>query len=382
MPTTPPDRETQEVWRDNAGTILNTLAYSYDGDGEVLTAGNAAGTYTFTYDALGRTATQADLNGITLTFTYDAVGDETGVADSKGGVVSSTYDALDRLTARSQTGTGVTALRAEFAYDAASQVTEERRYNAATGGTEVGATSYAYDAAGNMTQEALRTGRGLDLVTYVNAFDAANRITSETRNGSATSYAYDATNQLLTAGTYSYSFDANGNRNMSGYVTGADNRTSTDGTWTYTYDAAGNTVKKSKGAFAETWTYGYDDRNQLLWAEDRSTDGGTLIQRIDYTTDVYGNVVKEVVTAGGVATTSRFAFVITDASPGMTMSVNPAWAELDASGNVMTRYLLGDDQGQILARDTGTGVWIDPGPARERSRDPGHDRGRRPQHEL
>ena len=220
------------------------------------------------------------------------------------------------------------------------------------------ATSYAYDAAGNMTQEVVKDGSGVGLVTYVNAFDAANRITSETRNGSATSYTYDATNQLLTAGTYTYSFDANGNRNMSGYATGADNRTSTDGTWTYTYDAAGNTVKKSKGFFAETWTYGYDDRNQLLWAEDRSTDGGTLIQRMDYTTDVYGNVVKEVVTVSGVPTTSRFAFVITDASPGVTLSVHEAWADLDASANVVTRYLLGDGQGQILARDTGTGVWL------------------------
>ena len=38
--------------------------------------------------------------------------------------------------------------------------------------------------------------------------------------------------------------------------------------------AANNRTKKSKGASAETWTFAYDNRNQLVGVEERTTDGG------------------------------------------------------------------------------------------------------------
>jgi hypothetical protein len=37
-----------------------------------------------------------------------------------------------------------------------------------------------------------------------------------------------------------YSYDANGNRTMTGYQTGSGNQVTTDGLWSYTYDAEGN----------------------------------------------------------------------------------------------------------------------------------------------
>jgi YD repeat-containing protein len=50
--------------------------------------------------------------------------------------------------------------------------------------------------------------------------------------------------------------------------------------WTYTCDNAVQLTKKSKGASAETWAYGYDHRGQMVWAEDRATDGGTMLVRV------------------------------------------------------------------------------------------------------
>ena len=97
-------------------------------------------------------------------------------------------------------------------------------------------------------------------------------------------FTYDATDQLTHDGTATYSYDANGNRTMAGYATGPGNRLTNDGTWTYTYDAEGNLTKKSKGAAPETWTFGYDHRNQLIWAEKRATAGGTLQMRATTTT--------------------------------------------------------------------------------------------------
>ena len=60
-------------------------------------------------------------------------------------------------------------------------------------------------------------------------------------------YTYDDNNELTNDGG-AYTYDANGNRTMSGYTTGTGNQTTNDGTWTYTYDAEGNRTKRSKGA--------------------------------------------------------------------------------------------------------------------------------------
>jgi len=59
------------------------------------------------------------------------------------------------------------------------------------------------------------------------------------QDGTST-YGYDTTSQLTSAThTYqsneTYSYDANGNRTMTGYQTGTDNRLTNDGTYTYTY---------------------------------------------------------------------------------------------------------------------------------------------------
>src|SRR3977135_3916086 len=99
---------------------------------------------------------------------------------------------------------------------------------------------------------------------------------------------------------------------MDCYTPGTDNRLTNDGTWTYTFDDEGNLTKKSKGASAETWTYGYDQRNQLTWAEDRSTAGGTLVLRVVFTYDVFGNRLEEDVDPQGQgpyqAATTRFVY--------------------------------------------------------------------------
>ena len=86
-----------------------------------------------------------------------------------------------------------------------------------------------------------------------------------------------------TANTYGY--DPNGNRNTTGYVTGTGNELTNDGTFTYTYDNEGNLTKKSKGASAETWYYGYDEWNHLISVKKEATDGGTIQMQAMYSYD-------------------------------------------------------------------------------------------------
>jgi YD repeat-containing protein len=99
------------------------------------------------------------------------------------------------------------------------------------------------------------------------------------------------TNQLTSADSSNYSYDANGNRTMAGYQTGTANRLSNDGTFTYTYDAEGNLTQKSKGSGLETWYYGYDSRNQLMSVR-QTSDGSTNLLTITYTYDALGHLVK------------------------------------------------------------------------------------------
>jgi RHS repeat-associated protein len=143
---------------------------------------------------------------------------------------------------------------------------------------------------------------------------------------------------------------------MAGYSTSTANRTTNDGTWTYTYDAEGNLTGKSNST--TTWNYTYDLRNQLTQAQKHATSGGTLQQQVDYKYDVYGNLVDRNVTVSGAVHT-KTAYEIVDPGPGITGSVNVAWADLDSGGSLTTRYLPGGGQGEKLARSTTTGArWL------------------------
>src|SRR5262249_60220040 len=110
-------------------------------------------------------------------------------------------------------------------------VTAETRYSDLAGTTTVGTSTYAYDAAGRQTGITHKDGSSNVLTQATYAYDAANRVTTETVDGTTTSYSYDNANQLTAAGTDNYSYDAAGNRNMTGYSIGSNNRTRNDGTW-------------------------------------------------------------------------------------------------------------------------------------------------------
>src|SRR5262249_54202069 len=147
-----------------------------------------------------------------------------------------------------------------------------------------------------------------------------------------------------------------------GYATGPGNQLTSDGTWTYSYDAEGNLTKKTKGASAETWTYGYDHLNHMVWAEKRATDGGTLQMRADYKYDGFGDRVEKDVDpdgAGALGTTvSRYAY--DGWNPAKRSAVgtesNDVWADLNGSNTLQTRYVRGDVVDQLFASLSPGGV--------------------------
>jgi RHS repeat-associated protein len=174
---------------------------------------------------------------------------------------------------------------------------------------------------------------------------------------------------MINDGSTTYSDDANGNRTMSGYQTGTGNRLESDGVWSYTHDGAGSLLRKCKGANQETWDYGYDHKNQLIWAERRGEVGGTVLLRADYKYDAFGNRIEKAVDADGAGaggtTTTRFA--LEGWRPRAVAPVGneywDTWADLSGSNQLQTqlqtRYLRGDVVDQLFARiaSGGTAAW-------------------------
>ena len=352
-------RKLTESWYAAGGAFAQALTWTYDADGDRLTAQAPAGSYTLTYDALDRVATAQEPFGLSLTFAYDADGNRVGVTDSKGGVQTSVYDAADRLTSRLQTGNGAT-LRFDESYTARNELAAEVRYSDLAGTTQVGETDRTYDADGNAATVTQKNGAGatFDITTY--AYDLADRLTVQTDNGSARTFTYDATSQLTADSGSTFAYDANGNRTNVGYATGTGNQTTSDGTWTYTYDAAGNRTKKSLGASAETWTYQYDQWNHLTRVEKRATDGGTLELRIDYAYDAFGNLLTRKQYDGSLTLVSSDEYGLdgwkTNPDGSVGLSNWDAWADLDGSSALVNRRVYGDRTDEVAARASATGT--------------------------
>src|SRR5262249_59653440 len=115
-----------------------------------------------------------------------------------------------------------------------------------------------------------------------------------------------------------------------------------EGPWIYTYDQEGTLTKKSKGASAEPWTYGYDNLNRLVWAKHAATDGGTTNLEVDYKYDPLGNRIERDYDDDGAGPDS----------PAVTkyaIDRQQGWADTSSTGSLQMRRL------DTTAGDAGAG---------------------------
>ncbi len=349
-----------EKWYAVGGALSQTQTFTYDAVGNTLTAQDPDGNYTFTYDALNRVRTVAEPFSLSMTFSYDANSNRTVVEDSKGGRATTTYDADNRTTRRQFTGNGAT-LTYDYTYTARSEVATLKRYSD-LGTTVVFETDTTYDTTGRTSNIKHYNGSNTLFSNTTYAYDAADRLTTETENGSTKTYAYDNTDQLTGDGTTTVTYDANGNRNNGSYTVGTGNQITNDGTWTYTYDNAGAMTKKSKGASLETWTFEYDHDFHVTRIEKRSSDGGTLQQRIDFTYDAFGNALTRIEYDGSlnVVSSARYGYDGWKTDSGQSSFVGQenwdVWADLDGSNNLVNRRLFGISIDSPVARVSSAGT--------------------------
>ena len=107
------NRLVSETSRNSGGSVTNTQTYTYDNNGNNLTAADGNGTITYTYDALNRVSTETDVWGLTTTYSYNANNQQTLMQDSKAGVTTNVYDSADRLSSVQFGGVSQTQARVD-----------------------------------------------------------------------------------------------------------------------------------------------------------------------------------------------------------------------------------------------------------------------------
>jgi YD repeat-containing protein len=257
-----------ETWKNSAGgSAVNTRSFTYNENGQPLTAADNNGTYAWTYDELGRVETQEDPFDLTLTWAYDAADRLDTASDSLGGEREYTWDDADRVTAVSFTDSP-SELRVEYAYNNRDEVTEMRRYSDAAGTTLTSKSLYGYDDAGKVTSITHKDHSNATIDAFNYQYDDAGRVTQETSTlGPTRDYEYDKTDQLIDDGDDTYAWDLGGNPAESGWEVGDANRLLSDGTWDYQYDESGNVTAKENISTGQLWNYFYNHQNALVKAE-------------------------------------------------------------------------------------------------------------------
>ncbi|MCY2964026.1 MAG: RHS repeat-associated core domain-containing protein, partial [Planctomycetota bacterium] len=165
-------------------------------------------------------------------------------------------------------------------------------------------------------------------------------------------YTYDASSQVTGAthtsqANESLTYDANGNRTVSGYSTGTNNRLNSDGVYNYQYDAEGNRTRRTEIATGKYDLYAWDNHNRLTSVASY-TSAGVLTKQVAYTYDVFDRRIGRQVDADGNGTydtTQRFVYDGDD----LVLAYN-------AAGALTNRYLVGPNVDEILADENGSGT--------------------------
>ncbi len=261
-----------------------------------------------------------------------------------------TYDPLGEMTQITLSGNGVLPARVNMTFDAAGELTNLTRYADLAGTTLVASSAYKYDADGNVMSLTDAHG-GTTLASYAYTYDADSRVTKETSVDGTSSYTYNAANELTSATAASqsqpaenYSYDANGNRTGTSVSTGKNNELLSDGTYKYTYDADGNLIQKTDIATGAVTQYSWDYRNRLTSVVFKNASG-TLTGEVEYTYDVFNNRIGESVQTGSQAPVVDW-FVY----DGDNLAL-----EFNGAGALTDRYLYGPAVDQVLADESSSG---------------------------
>lgn len=167
-----------------------TVAYSYDDGDRLAQITQGASSVGFTYDNANRRRTLTLPNGITAEYAYDAASEITGITYKLGanvlGDLTYGYDDAGRRTQMggSLARTGLRQALSSAAYDAANEL------------TQWGSTNLAYDGNGNLVSD------GVNTYTW----NVRNQLTSIS-GGTTAGFQYDASGRRIARGGTTFFYD-------------------------------------------------------------------------------------------------------------------------------------------------------------------------------
>ncbi|MGH8715837.1 MAG: RHS repeat-associated core domain-containing protein [Burkholderiales bacterium] len=332
------DRHLTEVMRPDGQSVK----IKYDSAGRRMSLTSPRGPLQYTYDqTTGTLAAMTAPEGITVTYSYDGQlpTGESWVGPITGSVAS-TYDVDLRVTAQHLNGSNPIS----FEYDAEGLLMRAGDLllvrDPQTGlrtGTILGSLteSLTYNGFGEVTSTNVGSGGFLYAAEYTR--DPLGRLTQKTETlwgvTATDTYTYDVAGRLIAVARNrrhlaTYTYDVNGNRlraaGPKGTVTAsydAQDRLLRYGRTTYTYTPSGEL--RSRTTNGQTTTYDYDALGNLLGVT--LPDGMQLTYLVDGRNRRLGKQVNGTLVQGWLYD-GQWRIV----------------AELDGSGNVMSRYVYGD----------------------------------------
>lgn len=255
----------------------DTISYQYDELGRMRTRTINGASEAVTFDAGGRLSTSSNALG-TFTYAYEGVTERLESVTHGGGLKTkfTYYPAIKDFQLQrieNLKPDGITPISVfGYTYDAAHRIqtwTQQEDANTAAART----WTFGYDNADQLTSLLITQGAST-LSSYGWTYDPAGNRLSETLNGTTSSFAYNALNELNLASSTldaaSYEWDAE-DRLI------AVNKGTARSEFTYDgQDRRVRLVEKTNGTVTSSVTYLWDG---LEIAERRDGDGGTVQQR-------------------------------------------------------------------------------------------------------
>jgi RHS repeat-associated protein len=348
--------ETSETWVNGN----YTATFAYNADKQLTSASDPFSTYSYTYNQFGYLASVSNAGTpgvptVTLSYNYDGYFNVAGMSDSLGGNISYSYNNNNQMTGLGLSLNGTLDAQVTLGYDGVGNLTTMTRTAPAANGDTI-STSLSYDKANELSNIThIDSTTSTTLASYNYTYNVGNQLTGYRDNGgNSLTYSYDANGELtgasgtLAGSSYSgnWSYDLNGNRNMSGYSTGTGNQLLSDGINNYTYDKNGNTLTQTNIATGTVTNYSWDYANRLTEVKIVSS-GGIVLNDEKFTYDMFGNRIG--VSLNGSPT----LYTVFNGS-------NP-YMDFNGSGTLAERYLanpnaLSQYYGQVNA--SGTVQWF------------------------
>ncbi|WIX90340.1 RHS repeat-associated core domain-containing protein [Amycolatopsis sp. DG1A-15b] len=246
-------RPTSETFSDG---VTPNIGYTYDQAGQRLSMTDGTGKSTWAYDTFGEIVAQTQGSGASVSFGYDSAGNQTSITyPGHTTPVARTFDDAERLKTVTDWNGNTTTFGyspdgqvASTAYPDGVTVTNSYDDNDLLTGTTAGpalSASYGRDPAG---QASSRTVSG---VTQNFGYSPREQLTS----AGSTGFAYDAANNPVTVGGTTQTFDAAGQ--LTGDMFDVLGERTKAGTTTYGYNQAGQLTSYT-GANSAAYAYNGD----------------------------------------------------------------------------------------------------------------------------